>query len=83
LKVRFLRSLLGVAFQVQMAFNTRLHELLGYSGTGERATKIKLSSVEKRLGKSPNSAGAKNQSKELKQNRERKQMQASFDQGFE
>lgn len=78
-----MRSLLGVAFQVQMSSNPRLHDLLGYSGTEQRASKVKLSSVEKRLMKSPNSADAKNASKEKKQNRERKQMQVSFDQGFE
>jgi hypothetical protein len=86
LQVRFLRSCLGVAFQTQMAFNSRLHELLEYTGTDQRANKIKLSSVEKRLGKSPNSIDSKNASKEKKQNRERKQMQTSFDQmdqGFE
>lgn len=78
LQVRFLRSVLGVALQSQMSFNPLLHSLLGFSGTDQK-TKVKLSAVEKRLGKSPNSVDSKNKSKQKKNDRERKQMQMSMD----
>ncbi len=76
LQVRFLRSLLGVSFATQMGFNPRLQDLLSYNA--EKAAKVKLSAVEKRLGKSPNSAGARNAAKDKKKNRERKLLQSSF-----
>jgi hypothetical protein len=76
LQVRFLRALLGVSFATQMGFNPRLQDLLNYDA--EKTAKVKLSAVEKRLGKSPNSAGARNATKDKKKNRERKMMQSSF-----
>ncbi len=76
LQVRFLRSLLGVSFATQMGFNPRLQDLLDYNA--EKAVKVKLSAVEKRLGKSPNSPDARNASKDKKKNRERKTAQTAF-----
>ena len=77
LQVRFLRALLGVSFSTQMSFNQRLQELMGFSAA-DKGAKIKLSSIEKRLGKSPNSEGARNASKTKKKERERKMLQSSF-----
>lgn len=77
LVVRFLRSTFQKAFAVQMAQNEYLFNLLDYA-VGANPAKVKLSSVEKRLFKSPNSGSARSASKDLKKDRHKKMMQNSF-----
>lgn len=75
--VRFLRPSLQRDFAVQMAENPYLFDLLGYH-VESKVAKVKLSGVEKRMMKSPNSVAARSASKDLKKNRERKTMMQSF-----
>jgi hypothetical protein len=82
MQIRFLRALLGPAFAVQMAENEILFEMLDYY-VDAKVEKVKMSGVEKRLFKSPNSASARNNSKGLKKDRQRKMMSQSFDLGGE
>jgi len=80
MQIRFLRAMLGPAFAVQMAENGMLFEMLDYY-VDAKVTKTKMSGVEKRLFKSPNSASSRNASKGLKKDRQRKMMTQSFEFG--
>lgn len=81
-QIHFLRGLLGVAFSAQMSNNAVLYDAFGFSVAADPA-KEKLSNIEKRIGRSPNSAQAKATTKDKRRDRQNKVHQRQYDQGYD